>query len=283
MCTVTILKTDSLCRIACNRDEARTRPPARPPRLALLRRSEGHGRMLAAYPLDPLGGGTWVGLNERGIAMVLLNVNDPVRSIHSVRLVESRGRIIPSLLGAATLAAAEGQALALDPSRFEPFRLVMTDGTGVIVVRSDGAALTVAREILRERPLLFTSSGLGDERVEEPRRALFERFFPTQEHRATRLIASQDAFHRHSWPEAPGISVCMRRPEAATVSFTVLEMSAMESSFAYREGPPDVRSVPERFYLPLVRDAADPAIGTGSGTDPAFLRQSSRPPGVHAA
>jgi hypothetical protein len=35
----------------------------------------------------------------------------------------------------------------------------------------------------------------------------------------------QRVFHRHAWPARPEISVLMSRPDAATVSRTVLDVS----------------------------------------------------------
>src|SRR5262249_11399645 len=68
MCTVTVVPTPGAVRLACNRDEQRTRPPALPPQVRRF------GRRWAAFPVDPVGGGTWVAVNDTGLAMTVLNV-----------------------------------------------------------------------------------------------------------------------------------------------------------------------------------------------------------------
>lgn len=52
-----------------NRDEHRSRPKAHPPR---LRRPAAGGRAFIA-PRDPLGGGSWLAVNDAGICLALLN------------------------------------------------------------------------------------------------------------------------------------------------------------------------------------------------------------------
>jgi hypothetical protein len=79
------------------------------------------------------------------------------------------------------------------------------------------------RDELRTRAvaLLFTSSGLGDWRVEWPRRELFEQML----HRGDgNWPARHDAFHRHRWAGRPELSVWMSRAEARTVSRTTIEI-----------------------------------------------------------
>jgi len=85
---------------------------------------------------------------------------------------------------------------------------------------------------------LYVSSGLGDEVVEAPRRALFDELFASDGD----PIEKQLAYQRHSWPEAPHISVCMRRDVACTVSQTVVDVLADRDWLRYRPGPPDVDS-----------------------------------------
>ncbi|MFG0251809.1 MAG: hypothetical protein ACF8NJ_02930, partial [Phycisphaerales bacterium JB038] len=78
MCTVTVIPLAASddgaggYRMACNRDELRTRPEALPP----VQRTYGDRR--AWLPVDPVSDGTWIGLNEVGLALTLLNGN-PVR------------------------------------------------------------------------------------------------------------------------------------------------------------------------------------------------------------
>src|SRR5262245_39809777 len=104
MCTVTILPESVLSgshsrsadpvlwRVACNRDESRTRPAALPPAVTRI------ASRVAIMPTDPQAGGTWIGVNDARLVCSLLNVYDGGTSVERPL---SRGTIIPRLLGCA--------------------------------------------------------------------------------------------------------------------------------------------------------------------------------------
>ena len=71
MCTVTLIPRPQGFRLAVNRDEQRTRPPATPPRVFQ------HAPQQALYPLDPPSAGTWVAVTNAGLALTLLNQKLP--------------------------------------------------------------------------------------------------------------------------------------------------------------------------------------------------------------
>src|SRR5262249_30651056 len=148
-----------------------TRPAALPPvRLRC-------GARWAVHPIDPVGGGTWVAVNDAGLALALLNVTARPGGATVVPPAEpapSRGTIIPALLSCGDLSAAVAAAAALDTTPLPPFRLVLADRGEVAELRScDGRPRLVRRGPL-SAPCLFTSSGLGDRLVEGPRRRLFD-------------------------------------------------------------------------------------------------------------
>jgi hypothetical protein len=244
MCTVTIIRTNAGARLACNRDEQRARPMARPP---VLRRFEERRAIL---PVDPQSDGTWIAVNDAGLAMTVLNVNMAAGAQLRFRPPWSRGRIIPTLLPSATLSEALTRARRLNPYLFAPFRLVMTDGRECAEVHSDGVELTRVAHRPLDRPELFTSSGLGDGLVDAPRRKLFERFFAEDRH----ALAQQDAFHRHSWLEYPHLGVLMRRPDAATMSISAVELGYDGVQMTYQPTSPDMPAEAVRLALPLVRE-----------------------------
>jgi hypothetical protein len=221
VCTLTILPRagGAGLRLASSRDEARARPEALPPR------ERAYGGLRALLPVDPASGGTWVAANSAGLALALLNVNRPGLGGGEPR--RSRGTIIPALLGCADPDEARRRAEALRPADFPPFRLVLAGAGLVVEGLSDGVALRWSRGRL-EGPLLWTSSGLGDHLVEGPRRRLFERALA-----ARPTPQAQDAFHRHRWPGRPHLSVRMSRPDARTVSYTVVEVTPEKVSMKY--------------------------------------------------
>jgi hypothetical protein len=238
MCTVTVLPLGGGFRLAFSRDEQRSRPSALAPREALF------GPRRALLPLDPTSGGTWVGANDLGLAAALLNLNRPPLARLAPR--RSRGTIVPALLGAGDVYEALGRAVRLPLDDFAPFRLVIIHEKALAELAWDGAGAGARKRAL-DRPVLFTSSGLGDRLVEGPRRALFEALVlpaPTPE--------AQDRYHRHRWADCPEWSVCMSRPDAATVSLTVVTARPGSVELTYLpNGPtgpalPPVRLTPSR-------------------------------------
>lgn len=226
MCTVTILPTASGATVACNRDESRTRRPA------LMPRRQPFGARFALLPIDPESQGSWIAVNDAGLVAVALNRNPVQRSGTPAKL--SRGLLVPLLMHCDDLESAQRLTLDLNGECFAPFRLLLTDGAALVVIQGGEVASTVVESAMLDRPRMFTSSALGDAVVDSPRRALFEGWFAGN--------ASWDrqlAFHRHSWPERAPLSICMRRPDACTVSLTVVDLGAESATMTYYPQPPD--------------------------------------------
>jgi hypothetical protein len=241
MCTLTIFPLgNGNHRLAFNRDEARSRSAATPPRWRC------YGDREALLPIDPAGRGTWIAVNDAGLAMALLNVNR--QPLATGRPTRSRGTLIPALLGSGSLAAAVRRAADLGLAQYAPFRLVLFAGGEPAECLWDGHGAGWTRPAPLAAPVLFTSSGLGDDLVESPRRRLFEALLAGPGD----AVARQDAFHRHSWPDGPHLSVCMRRPDACTVSHTVIRLSPSDVVMTYFAGAPDRPSaaVTDRLRIP---------------------------------
>ncbi len=261
MCTVTIIPIGTAIasdpdadptafgngiRLACNRDELRTRPVALPPVIRTF------GNRKAIMPVDPTSNGTWIAVNDAGIAATLLNVNVDLTAIAGDRPKASRGTLIPQLMALETLDQVFEASAAIEPSLYAPFRLVVVDGERVCSLYSDGHTLQEEHLFIKNDPYLFTSSGLGDALVEGPRRDLFEHMFTTCEDR----LSAQDAFHRHSWPDRRHLSVCMDRREARTVSHTVIEIEPDRVAITYCPDAPDHATslAPITLARPKVRE-----------------------------
>jgi hypothetical protein len=131
----------------------------------------------------------------------------------------SRGLIITALAPSESVSDALGRARRLNAARFRPFRLLLLDSQQLIELWPDGARLRHRRALL-QGPIMRTSSALGDVAVQAPRRALFRRMFNDTTH----PCSVQDAFHEHQWPGAESISIRMERPDARTVSRTVVDV-----------------------------------------------------------
>jgi hypothetical protein len=168
------------------------------------------------------------------LIFTLLNVNATPREGGRRIAPRSRGEMIPALASAATLAESCERLRRMHLTEFSPFRLVMADRETCEEFRFDGRDCA-RRTFEIDRPLLFTSSGLGDDLVDSARRVLFDEMIPLKDG----THAQQDAFHRHSWPDRPHLSVCMSRPEARTVSCTVVVVDGHNVRMTYVPEAPD--------------------------------------------
>lgn len=179
------------------------------------------------FPLDPHGGGTWIGVNDRGLAAALLNRT--IEAGGTPTKPRSRGLIVPAVLDADSLDSALTAAGTLCLSQFNLFRLLLVQNARSAVLTSDGDHLSVETSELAQ-PLMLTSSSLGDAVVEEPRRRLFAELFRTD---ASAWEETQTIFHAHRWQDRPEVSVLMSREDARTVSQSFLTISTRSIHFQY--------------------------------------------------
>lgn len=245
MCTVTVLTTGDgkggdIIRLACNRDEQRTRPPALPPT------HQPFGRNGVLLPIDPVSGGTWIAATSAGLIFVLMN-STPPGGVTQSRPTRSRGAIIPALLHQTRREVATTVAMRLMPEEYPPFRLLVLDATGLDLIRSTTTSLAQQSYPRKVWPLVLSSSGLGDHLVEAPRESLFREMIAG----AGNPAEVQDAFHRHHWPDRPQLSVCMRRADARTVSHTLVELRDDAVVMHYHAGAPDEPAESSTLQLPL--------------------------------
>ncbi len=232
MCTVTIVPAGGggSFRMACNRDESHGRPPALPPQQQTI------NGMTCLLPIDPGSGGTWVGVNEAGLALTLLNYNliDPPTGRD-----RSRGSVIPQLLVARSVDEVISLARPIERERMMPFRLVVSDGQSLLLWRSTDPIEQAERSAWSGAPVMFTSSGLGDHLVEGPRRDLFDGWFGDD---PSVYLDEQLAFHRHQWTGREHLSVCMHRADARTVSYTTVDVDPDAITMTYHPDRPDLNA-----------------------------------------
>lgn len=211
MCTVSWCPEGDGYTLCFNRDERLTRAPAQPP---AAHQSNGI-RYLA--PLDGDFGGTWLGVNEFGLTLGLLN-RYGVAGYRAPAEPRSRGLLVLDLIAQPSAREALIGLERLDLSRVQPFSLVAVDpGQPARVAAWDGTAITA----LTHRPagLLLTSSSATEPEVAAARRATFaaaEQYTPD---RLTEL-------HRSHLPERGRRSICMHREEAETQSFSRITVGA---------------------------------------------------------
>lgn len=169
--------------VLANRDEQLDRPSSPPTRWS--------AGFLA--PRDEVAGGTWLGLNERGLFVAITNrfggPRDPART--------SRGALVARALTYATAREAHAAMARLDPARYNGFHLVYADGRDVLATISDGRDLSQLSlgdgvAIVTERA--FGAADHGDlARVRAIRRALADASeVPFDLKRLSRVLAQHD-------------------------------------------------------------------------------------------
>jgi len=218
-----------------NRDERLDRPIAREPCVVSL------GPRLAAMPIDPTGGGSWIGVNNGGLVAAVLNWY-PVARRDAGRPWATRGTLVPMALACDSIEAALASLRRVDAAQFQPFRLVLAQRHDIALVIGDSRDLTCATSTLLE-PCVFTASSLGDFLVDGPRRRLFDWLMDD----AAARLRGQALFHRHQWTDKREISVVMERGDAATVSRTTVEVNTTGVGLEYEPLVP--LGPPRRFEL----------------------------------
>ncbi len=216
MCTLTFASFSGRLRVVFNRDELRTRAAALPPVVVQT------GEYAALMPIDPVSRGTWMGVNSAGLVVCLLNSTTRSPRASAAEGKRSRGLIVPKLLDAKNAVESAALIQEMDASEFPPFKVFMIERYRWCMAQSDGETIYIHDVRANIQPLMFASSGLGDEVVDGPRRNMFDellasgRFTPD----------AQDAFHRHAWDDRKEVSVRMSRADAHTVSRTTIELAA---------------------------------------------------------
>jgi uncharacterized protein with NRDE domain len=232
--------------LGANREEDYRRG-GEPPRL-----HEGPCRFVAG--VDPVAGGTWLGVNEHGVVAAVTNRAKEIRPEHP----RSRGLLVRELLTCSSASAASQLAVReLDADRY--------DGCNILCADADNAILVLSGDWLRVRPLppglhVLTNDDANDER--DPRLA-FAAYLLGRE--GNRYRSSADCVQmlrqvcgRHE-PDEPAI--CLHGAERGTTSSSIIALrpSLAKSVYLHAQGPPD--QTPYTDYSDLLRQMAEPRQG----------------------
>ncbi|HEX9448460.1 MAG TPA: NRDE family protein [Dongiaceae bacterium] len=138
MCSVIILLRpghDWPVLIASNRDEMIDRPW-----LAPARHWPDRPEVVAGK--DELAGGSWLGLNETGLVVGMLNRRNTLGPQSGKR---SRGELVLDALDFADGADAVGMLQELDPAAYRPFNMVVVDNRDTFWLRNLGDRIEAER------------------------------------------------------------------------------------------------------------------------------------------
>jgi Transport and Golgi organisation 2 len=218
MCTVTLRCGGGSLLLTMNRDERFERAPEEPPK----RIAGDPGRPVWIAPFDGATGGTWIGVNERGVAACVVNGYAPEDAPLAGRPgVPSRGSIIPRILEEQDGFGPARVIGAVDFSAYPSFSLLVAscEGGEILTWRHGGA---IQRSPFGTGWTLLTSSSWNAPEVSAWRRRAFEKWRREGE----AMQAGIPALHLLAPPGEEDRAPFMTRERAATRSIGQIRVSA---------------------------------------------------------
>jgi hypothetical protein len=230
MCTVSLIPISQGFYLGMNRDELLTRPKGCPPKTVTISGTS------ALYPGEPEGG-TWVGINEHGLCLALINWHAVPQQAIEERV--TRGIVIPELLQFRLLEDIRHDLAEMPLRDMPPFRLI-----AIALGERRLTELCWDGRQLKDYPhpwgpRHWFSSGYDEARVQVERSAVCQR----------------------AWrqPDRGPFSICMHRREAATVSYTEIDVGGNCAKMCYVPGPlckemaEDATNLPDHYELSTLR------------------------------
>ncbi len=157
MCTVVLLRRPGHTWpviLGANRDEMANRP-WKPPAHHWPDRPD------VVAGLDELAGGTWMGLNDTGVAVCILNRHGSLGPVPGKR---SRGELVLEALDHANATDAAEALADLDPLAYRPFNLVIADNREAwwLTLRASVPGAWVDKQKIPEGLSMFTAFDRND-------------------------------------------------------------------------------------------------------------------------
>jgi Transport and Golgi organisation 2 len=238
MCTVSWLRQPEGYVLLCNRDERHTRKPASGPRVSSRR------GVSCVAPVDGDHGGSWIGANQFGLTLCLLNrygdwSSDPDRDY------TSRGLLLTDLLDSRHSQQVSERLTDVALDRFQPFTMLALSGD-VAPILIDWNGRDCAIQLDAEARMPLTSSSLKDPNVIALRRRLFADMLAHRGRLDAELLSQ---FHRSHLPERGPYSVCMHRDDANTVSLSTVTVTPDSVKFIYHPNSPCLEAAAEKVVI----------------------------------
>jgi uncharacterized protein with NRDE domain len=227
MCLLTLfvrVVEDAPLVVGANREEVYSRKGEAPQLL--------DGPCPAVAGVDTLAGGTWFGVNQRGVLIAVTNRPKSETPAHP----RSRGLLVRDLLGCPTAAAAVGQAAGeLERGGYAGCNMVCADAETATIVHGG--------DWLRIRPLppglhVLTSRDVND--ASDPRLGYALWWLSQRSYAAGQecLLALEELCAQKGNGAPP---ICLEGEESGTVSSSLvaLRQPLVGSSYLHAQGPPD--------------------------------------------
>jgi hypothetical protein len=238
MCTVSWIHEPDGYQLFCNRDEARTRKSALPPQVLELR------GVKTIAPRDGDFGGSWISVNEYGLALSLLNFHPAFPKSGSQ--FTSRGLLLMELANCHSREEVLERIAEQQLEKFQPFTLlILMPAKSALIVRWDGNRCFFDHDGDAQMPL--TSSSFDPGKVIEARK---QQFGELKAAWSTNLLPD---LHRNHEPAPSAYSICMHRPDAETVSFSQIKVDSNSVAFRYHPHSPCREGKAEFQILPRAK------------------------------
>lgn len=223
MCTVSWIHEDDGYQLFCNRDERHTRRPALSPRIA-----EQRGVRFIA-PVDGDHGGSWIGVNQFGLSLCLLNRYQGESRVDAPVIYTSRGLLLNELMNCRSRDEVPSRIEAADLTRYQPFTLLALEPeSSPLVLQWTGRECVIERSGEVMMPL--TSSSFDPPGVSASRHQHFNNLVAASGKIDAHLLYR---FHSNHSPAASAYSTCMHRYDARTVSFSRIKVTRRDIEFYY--------------------------------------------------
>ena len=222
MCTLTVYSGKKRCVVTMNRDELRTRKEA-----GVLHSKSSNGVRLF-YPVDLVSGGTWFGVNNKGVTLALLNRYQAPQKENP----KSRGDIIPGALAQGGRLAVKSWLQQLPYADYNPFDLFLISKKQVMHFAWD-AEQYVSESIDFKHWFMVTSSSLMTEEVIAYRQNLFKAWSSEM---GKKLAASEEilrGFHLIQFEGMETHSVLMEREKSHTRSVIQADLDGEKMQLKY--------------------------------------------------
>jgi hypothetical protein len=183
-------------------------------------------------PIDGDHGGSWIGVNQFGLSLCLLNrYQDGEQSATGSK--KSRGLLLAELMDSPSRAEVLDSVLAKDLLRFKPFTLVALEPQKkALLVHWTGRECV--SDLDGEGAMPLTSSSYDPVGAGESRQHCFERLVSSPGKTAEHLFR----FHASHEPGRGPYSPCMHRDDARTVSFSWITVAAEKIELCYHPESP---------------------------------------------
>jgi hypothetical protein len=220
MCTVVFIPDNKKAFFASVRDESPLRERAMPPDIFAT------GNISFLSPKDPLAGGTWIGANDHGNVIILLNCgfeNHQRKNYYR----KSRGIIVSELLATKSPAKEWGNMNMKD---IEPFTLIAWNKKNLFRLTWDGTEKHMIK-LDATGPHIWSSVTLYNDEVRNQRMILFKKWIA-----AKPLVSKQSVLIFFKTFTDPTNGFIMNRNEKIkSLSYTTIEITGNTAEMNYHD------------------------------------------------